>query len=662
VPAKLLIQLLGEATSAVGAIKKTEKATNDAAGAATKTTSAWSGVGKAVAGIGAAFAATAVVGFAKDAVGAASDLNESWSKVGVVFGSSAGMVQEWSKTSATSMGLSQQAALEAAGTYGNLAVALGLPTKTAADMSTKLVGLAGDLASFNNVPVGDALDALKSGLTGEAEPLRRFGVSISAARVEAEAMRLGLAKAPVDMAKVSQATGRLELAQKGLTTSIQKYGKNSDQAKRAALGVESAQAGVTKAMGGAKVNLTDAAKAQATYSLILKDTKTAQGDFARTSGGLANQQRISAAEFQNMKATLGQALLPVLTQVFGFINSTVMPILTAMSGFLRDNATAVQVVVGAIVAIIAVFKIWTLVVKLMNIQLLASPWFWLVAAIVALVVVIVLIATKTTWFQQIWAAMCAGLTAAWRATTGALITAWNAVWSFFQKIFSWIARNWPLLLAILTGPFGLAVLAIIRNWQAIVNFFTGLPGMIGRLLSRVGGIITAPFMAAWGIIYRNLIAPLSSAFSGVVGAISGALSGVTNAITAPFTAAWDFIQRYIVGPLKSVWNGIANTVNAIHISVTVPDWIPGIGGKGWDWRPPHVPTLARGAYVTRATLGVFGEAGPELVLPEGRLRQILGETRGRGEMVRIEHAHFSERVDVDTFGKRLAWQVATAGV
>ena len=115
-PARLIIQLLGESASAVDAFKKTAKASDEAGAAGKRTGSAWSGLGKVAAAVGGAFVATKVVGFAKDSVAAASDLNESWSKVGVVFGTSAAQVQEWSKTSATSMGLSQQAALEAAGT------------------------------------------------------------------------------------------------------------------------------------------------------------------------------------------------------------------------------------------------------------------------------------------------------------------------------------------------------------------------------------------------------------------------------------------------------------------------------------------------------------------------------------------------------------------
>lgn len=215
------------------------------------------GAGLAVAALGGA----GLVGQAFKATQAAGDLGEQVSKSGAVFGKAAPMIQAWGKTTATAIGVSNRAALEAAGTFGNMLVPMGLARQRAAEMSKGMVNLAGDLASFNNASPEEVLEALRAGLAGETEPLRRFGVFLNAARVEAEAMRLGLAKA------------------------------------------------------GEEVSAS--AKAQASYSLILKDTKDAQGDFQRTSGSLANQQRILNAEWENAQAELGQALLPAMTSLVG---------------------------------------------------------------------------------------------------------------------------------------------------------------------------------------------------------------------------------------------------------------------------------------------------------------------------------------------------------
>jgi hypothetical protein len=209
------------------------------------------------ASVAAGAAGAAAVAFYKDTVRAASDLNETTSKTKAVFGAASDEVFAFGKTAATSVGQSQQQAEEAVATFGNLFTALGLGQKPAADMSIKLDQLAGDLASFNNVDPAQVLQDLRSGLVGEVEPLRKYGVALNAASVEQEAMR--------------------------------ETGKRSAK------------------------QLTEAEKVTARYNLILQATKTAQGDFARTSDGLANSQRILAAEIENVKASIGTALLPVMT-------------------------------------------------------------------------------------------------------------------------------------------------------------------------------------------------------------------------------------------------------------------------------------------------------------------------------------------------------------
>lgn len=197
---------------------------------------------------------------AKKAIDAASDLEESQTKVGVVFGESSDEVKEWASTSASAMGLSSQAALEAAGTYGNLFRAIGLTETQSSEFSTTMTELASDLASFNNTSIDDAILALRSGLVGETEPLKRFGINLNDVRLKEEALRMGLIE----------------------TT---------------------------------KGTLPAAIKTQAAYSLILKDSSLAQGDFSRTSDGLANKQRILQASMDDLAAKVGEELVPAMTDL-----------------------------------------------------------------------------------------------------------------------------------------------------------------------------------------------------------------------------------------------------------------------------------------------------------------------------------------------------------
>jgi hypothetical protein len=206
-------------------------------------------------------AASRAVQFVGDSIQAASSLAESQSKVNVVFGQSAAEITKWADTASDAFGQSKQQALEAAGTYGNLFQAFGVGQQEATKMSKSLVELAADLASFNNTSVDDALLALRSGLSGETEPLKRYGIALSDARL------------------------RQELLAQGMT-----------------------DLGAT---------LTPLQKSTAAYALIMKDSSLAQGDFARTSDGLANKQRILEAKLADLSAEIGTKLLPLMTDLAG---------------------------------------------------------------------------------------------------------------------------------------------------------------------------------------------------------------------------------------------------------------------------------------------------------------------------------------------------------
>jgi hypothetical protein len=226
-------------------------------------------------------AAGAVAAASFKLVQQASNLEESQTKVNTVFKNSAFIVDNFAKTSASSFGITKQAALEAAGTFGNLIQAFGIGEGQAANMSVTLLALAADLASFNNTPIEEAIVALRSGLSGEAEPLKRFGVAINDVRLKQEALNMGL----------YDGKGALDIT----------------------------------------------AKTQAAYALILKDTNLAQGDFARTSDGFANQMRILQASLSDAATEVGLVLLPYFKDFVNFINNNIVPAITAFANNLGDK-------------------------------------------------------------------------------------------------------------------------------------------------------------------------------------------------------------------------------------------------------------------------------------------------------------------------------------
>jgi cell wall-associated NlpC family hydrolase len=255
------------------------------------------------------------IAIVRQSISRASDLHEELNKVDVVFRDSARSVKAWSKDSAFGFGLARSEALKFAGTFGNLLTPMGIAPDLAATMSKRLVELAGDMASFNNASPEEVLLALNSGLTGMVRPLRRYGVFLDQDRIAAEALRLGVVKANVDMSKTGDAATKVEIATAKLTVARKKYGEGTTQVAAAEVALHSAERALSAELGGRVPKLTAAQKAQATYAIILKDTANAQGDFARTSDGLANQQRILRAELINIQEEIGTALMPTILRL-----------------------------------------------------------------------------------------------------------------------------------------------------------------------------------------------------------------------------------------------------------------------------------------------------------------------------------------------------------
>lgn len=235
-----------------------------------------SSVGKLGAVVAGAFSVAAISNFVKSTVNAASDLEETAAAVGEVFGSAAAGLEKIAETAPQALGQTRQQFLDAAKQFGIFGQAAGLASQENAKFSSDLVKLATDLASFNNTSVDDAIMALGAGLRGESEPLRRYGVLLDDATLKARAMEMGI------------------------------YDGN-----------------------GA---LTQQERVLAAQQEIFAQTITQQGDFARTSDGLANSQRILTATFEDMKATVGAALLPAFTA----LAQAMVPIVNQLAPMLTE--------------------------------------------------------------------------------------------------------------------------------------------------------------------------------------------------------------------------------------------------------------------------------------------------------------------------------------
>jgi hypothetical protein len=200
----------------------------------------------------AAKAGQALLKLGKDAIQAASDLEEVQNVVDVTFGSSSKQVDAWAKNAIKQFGLTETQAKKFASTIGAMMKSLGVSGTAVTEMSENLAGLAADMASFYNLDFDTAFQKIRSGISGETEPLKQLGINLSAANLEAFALSKGLEKTYKNMSSSEQAMLR--------------------------------------------------------YEYLMQATADAQGDFARTTDGLANGSRLLASELEKLKTKVGQPL------------------------------------------------------------------------------------------------------------------------------------------------------------------------------------------------------------------------------------------------------------------------------------------------------------------------------------------------------------------
>lgn len=206
------------------------------------------------AATGMAVVGVAAVGAGVKMISLAADAAEVDSKLQVVFGKNLPKVSKELNSFAKATGASRYALRQQAADMGALLKPMGLMPAQANKMSVSMVKLATDLSSFNNIPVDEALQKIRAGLVGEAEPLRSVGVLLSEAAVKQEAYRLGIAKSGAE--------------------------------------------------------LTEQQKVQARYSLIMKQTALAHGDATRTAGSMANQLRALQNNVRDTATEIGAKLIP----------------------------------------------------------------------------------------------------------------------------------------------------------------------------------------------------------------------------------------------------------------------------------------------------------------------------------------------------------------
>lgn len=225
----------------------------------------------------------------KESVGLGSSIVEIENVIDTAFGDLnkgyddiSGRTYKWAKTTKDSFGVSELAALRYAGRLQSIFNSSGFDSSeamrdSASKMTTDLIERAGDIASFYDISIDEAMTKMQSGLVGMSRPLRSLGINLSVANMESYALS------------------------QGITTSW----KEMDQASQMAL----------------------------RYSYILNASQYAAGDFQRTQMSLANQLRILSVSFQELSATIGQGLVSAIAPVVGWLNILIGRLVQAANAF-----------------------------------------------------------------------------------------------------------------------------------------------------------------------------------------------------------------------------------------------------------------------------------------------------------------------------------------
>jgi phage-related protein len=510
-----------------------------------------------------------VDGFSK-MVGAASDFNETQTKVGTVFGDLTADIRAWSETSATALGQSKTQALDAATGYALLAKNNGLAGKAVVDFAKEQTQLSADFASFFNTSPDEAIIAIGAAYRGESEPIRRYGITLSEATIKARALSEGIVKAEVDTLKLSTAQEASEKATRKVIEATKKYGAGSIEATDAIRDQQQAEAKLEQVLAGKVPVLTEEQKLLARRAEIMAQSSDAQGDFARTSDGLANSQKILKAEFENLQIVIGTKILPVAKELvawareaIGWFSGLSDPIQTMIIGFAGVAAAVgpLLVVVGSLVTAIGAIGL---------------PVLAVVAGLAALAAALVYAYRNFEGFRNVvdavGRAIVSGFGAAIEWLKANVPAAIDAVSTKF--------REWRPAIEGAISVISSTVLPVIQRFVAYVRSevvptvlsiaavfrqgFSQIVGVVGPIMSTIVASMRTgvrQMQDAWDNVkaIRDIV---NGAFTAIKGSIQAAMAVVTGLVTAAlrvlrgdFSGAFDALKS-----MASSFNSAMGTI------------------------------------------------------------------------------------------------------
>lgn len=393
------------------------------------------------------------------------------------------------------LGLNEFETRKNVGTFYNMFEAMKLGSQSSFKLATGLTLLANDMASFYNLNPQDAFDKLRAGITGEAEPLKRLGILVDENTVKRAAYTHGI-------------------AQNGM-------------------------------------ELTNNQKVMARYLAIMDQTKTAQGDLARTIDSPTNQLRLLGSQFASITVSLGQGLMPyfqgflVLVKYGVSVLKNLVDTFNGLSPVMKTVIVVTLAIAAAIGPILTVLGTLLLTIKMLLPLLAAmSAGLWETAAAwIAAAAPIILVVALAGFLLLEWKKM-------WGALKGIFLGMAMGLLKLFElyvKVMAKMASFVPALRGQAKEAVGIA-----EGWSNDVETaFIGVGSELDNTAWKTGGAFKA-IGDAWSTTVKGLKAG--------VGSVQGAFGGLPGALTTPLStteqmwADWTQSQKIKVTDLATTIN------------------------------------------------------------------------------------------------------------
>lgn len=581
---------------------KAKKSISDTGRSAEETGSKFDKLGelakKAAGVIGAVFTAKAIVDFGKTCINAAEALEQTMKKTNVIFGESASIVEDWALANERTFGLGSGTIQGFMNDIADITQGMGMAKDASIDLAQGATELGVQLANWNGIDAATAINDIQSAMTGSTKGLEKYGIKINDAAKEQAMLTLGLS--------------------------------------------------------GTYDKLDNATKAQVIYQAALDASGNAVDYWNEGNRSMSFYLNEAKEQFGNITETIGGFFLPIakegaekIADITANFNGFVTKVAEGINSFREGMAEGEDIV----------DNIWFVFQDVFGIQL-PDSFLTMVSSIIDY------FSFLFETMQSIWDTVAVPIIDLIKEAFNTLSENSDSIFLGIADIFNfaidyigtiWSSIGQPIF-ELIVSIIGWVKDIFMEYWPMISEFFGTFvsdckslwENNLKPMFDAIGNFIKTVLAPAFEFVFKNIISPIVGAcFKGIIdlwnNSLKPVLTGIIDFLTGVFSGNFTQAFKGIVTSVSGIFKGLISVVKAPLNAVIglvnkfigglnklqVPDWVPGIGGKGINI--PNIPMLAKGTdYFSGSAYGnlaIVGEKGPELVnLPTGSKVNTAKET------------------------------------